>query len=137
MQQIVSRFGKVAGNSLAKIRQRVASSVLKAAHVLQPAHQDFDNLIMGPAPGTSGAGRAALHHAHPEFSRFMAGHPRISRFLAEHPKLTHCALHAAHHIPILDHYVDLNVRVPIALHIAPVYNRRARMVPHGPRPPGR
>jgi len=134
MQQIVSRFGKVAGNSLAKIRQRVASSVQKAAHVLQHAHPVFDNLIMGNAPGSSGAERPALQHAHPEFSRFMAGHPRISRFLAEHPKLTHCALHAAHHIPVLDHYVDLNVHVPIALHIAPVYNRRARMVPRPPAP---
>jgi len=133
MQQIVSRFGKVAGNSLAKVRQRVASSVRNAAHVLQ----DFDHFIVGNASARTGAERAALHHAHPDFSRFMAEHPRISRFLAEHPKATHFAFHAAHHIPVLEHYIDLDVRVPIALHIAPVYNRRARMVPHGPRPPGR
>lgn len=62
-------------------------------------------------PGRSGkvARTAGLHHAHPGFTRFMAAFPRVSRFLAEHPQLSNIMVHAAHHIPVPDHYVPLDV----------------------------
>jgi hypothetical protein len=63
---------------------------------------------------------AGLAHARPAFSKFMAAHPRISRFIAAHPKASRFLLRAALHIPVLKEHV------PVAPHIAPVYNTRAR-----------
>jgi hypothetical protein len=64
-----------------------------------------------------------LHHAHPEFSRFMAAHPRISRFIAEHPKTSRFVFRIAHHIPVIEHYV------PLAPHVSSTFVHRAK-----PRP---
>ena len=62
-----------------------------------------------------------MYHAHAGFELvFMAAHSLISRFLAEHPKAATFVFRVAHHIPILDHYV------PIAPHISPDFERRAR-----------
>jgi hypothetical protein len=70
--------------------------------------------VAAPAP------RAALAHAHPAFTRFMASHPGISRFIAEHPAASRFVFRAASHIPGLTRFI------PIAPHVAPVYNERAR-----------
>jgi len=61
-----------------------------------------------------------LHHAHPEFTRFMKAHPRISRFLAEHPKTSRFLFNVAHHIPVIERYV------PIAPHISSAFIHRAK-----------
>jgi hypothetical protein len=50
----------------------------------------------------------------------MAAHPRISRFIAEHPRASRFVLRIASHIPVISRFV------PIAAHIAPVYNTRSR-----------
>jgi len=131
MQQIVSRFGKVAGNALAKVR-RAASDVLHAAHVLEHAPLSFEHFILGHLPDGKAAAHAALHHAHPGFTGFMTDHPLISRFLTDHPKTAHAVFHATHRVPGVHHYLDHYV--PLAPHIASAYNSRTRMAPRAPKP---
>jgi hypothetical protein len=78
----------------------------------------------GAAQADAAAGE--LHHAHPEFSRFMAAHPRISRFLAEHPKTSRFIFQVAHHIPVIEQYV------PLTQHIKSTFANRVK--PRAPAP---
>ena len=81
--------------------------------------------VAAPQPKPPG-----LAHAHPAcppepwrrgaFSKFLTAHPRISRFVAEHPRASRFLFRAASHIPVVNRFI------PIAPHIAPVYNATAR-----------
>ena len=84
--------------------------------------------VAGDVQSGGDVAHAGLHHAHPEFTRFMKAHPRISRFLAEHPKTSRFLFNVAHHIPVIERYV------PIAPHVSSafVYQAKPRR-PHVPR----
>jgi hypothetical protein len=89
---------------------------------MQHTPSRFLKKVAGDGRSSGDVAHEELHHARPEFTRFMKAHPRISRFLAEHPKTSRFLFNVAHHIPVIERYV------PIAPHISSAFVHQAK--PH-------